>query len=254
MKITVITACWNAERWISDCIQSVANQTHPDVEHWIIDGGSTDRTLELVEANRHPGMKMVSGKDGGIYQALNRGLELATGEVIGFLNADDFFESDDVLSAVASTMSDPANDGCYADLVYVQENDTTKVVRYWKADPFQPGAFLKGWMPPHPTFYARAGVYEKVGGFNTGLAIGSDWEFLMRFFEIEKLTAEYVPKTWVRMRLGGVSNRSFRNVLKNNLDTWRVCRLVFGPFRSLQFPVRKFLHRIRQFNRKPEEG
>ena len=252
MKITVITVCLNAEQFIADCLQSVANQSHPDVEHWIVDGGSTDGTLEIVETNRHPGMQVVSGRDGGIYEALNKGLGLATGEVIGFLNADDVFESERVLERVDATLADRQVDGCYADLVYVKQDDLTDVVRFWKSEPFCPGMFPKGWMPPHPTFYARKSVYEAMNGFDTSLRLGADWEFLLRFFEIEKRAARYVPETWVRMRLGGASNRSFRNVLRNNLDTWRVCRSFFGTWRSLLFPIRKWGHRLKQFFRKPE--
>lgn len=249
MKITVITVCLNAEKTIADCIQSVAGQSYMDVEHWIVDGGSTDNTLEIIEANQSQGMRVISENDDGIYAALNRGIKLASGEVIGFLNADDVFENADVLKSVAKTLAAPEVDGCYADLLYVRENDLSHVVRFWKSEPFEKGAFLKGWMPPHPTFYARATVYREIGGFRTDMRIGADWEFLLRFFEKEKRTARYVPETWVRMRLGGVSNRNIKNVLRNNFDTWRVCCAEFGFLPSLLFPIRKWIHRLKQFVR-----
>ncbi len=222
-------------------------QTYANIEHLIVDGASTDSTLEVVERLAKDSTRIISEKDNGIYDALNKGIGMATGEVIGFLHADDAFESDTVLATIAGIMADSTVQACYSDLVYVQEDDDEKIVRNWQSSPFENGLFIKGWMPPHPTFYTRKSVYAKFGVFDTNLKIGADWDLLVRLLEIGKIETVYHPEVWVRMRLGGTSNRSFSNVLHNNVETWKQCCRYFGFFPSLLFPPRKWLHRLKQF-------
>ncbi len=247
MKITVITVCRNAAATIRDCLESVAAQTHDDVEHWVIDGASTDGTAEhLAEWRDELGFRFVSERDAGLYDAMNKGIERATGDVIGFLNADDFYATDTVLAEVAVALADPGIAGCYADLRYVKQDDPGRVVREWRAGEFEPGAFFRGWMPPHPTFYARREAYEQWGGFDTQYRFGADWELLFRFFEVAKLPVVHVPRWWVTMRLGGETNRSVRNMLANHRECLRAFRK-HGYRAGWAFPFQKYAHRLRQF-------
>ena len=177
MKVTVITACYNSEKTITSCVNSVLAQDYENLEHLIIDGASTDKTLEIVESLSNDKVRIISEKDDGIYDALNKGVKNATGDVVGFLHADDLFASDSVITQVADCLSDSSVDACYSDLVYVNP-ETDEVVRYWQSSEFRKGLFLKGWMPPHPTVYVRKEVYAKLGVFNTGLPIGADWDLV----------------------------------------------------------------------------
>lgn len=247
MKITVVTVCFNAGPTIGDCIQSVKDQTYPDVEHRVIDGGSTDQTMEIVQSHTREQLLAISEPDEGLYDAMNKGIAAASGDVIGFLNADDFYASPTVLETVAETLRDPELDGCYSDLEYVDAADPNRVIRYWRSEPHRPGLFRKGWLPPHPTFFARSAVYAEHGGFDTGFRIGADWDLLLRLFEIKRIRARYVPETWIRMRTGGESNRSLGNIARNNLECLRAFRK-YGLWPSPFYPVTKLSHRLRQFS------
>lgn len=218
IKISLITVCYNSAATIRDTLESVAAQTHPDIEHLIIDGGSSDDTLALVrEHRRHPG-PLVSEPDRGIYDAMNKGLALASGEVVGFLNSDDVLADPGVLSRIAATLAAPAVDGCYGDLVYVAARDPTRVVRHWRSRDYQPGLCRRGWMPAHPTFYLRRTAYQRHGGFDTSLRIAADFEICLRMLEVHRVRVTYLPGVLVRMRTGGVSNASLRNVIRSNRE------------------------------------
>lgn len=247
MKITVITVCYQAAATIRRCLDSVAAQAHPEVEHWVIDGASTDGTAEiLAEAQAAMGFSLVSEPDEGLYHAMNKGIARATGDAIGFLNADDWYASDTVLAEVAEALSDPEVEACYGDLQYVSRENPDRVVRDWVAGDFERGSFHRGWMPPHPTFYARRSTYDRLGGFETSYRFGADWELLFRFLEVEQVAVTYVPRHWVTMRLGGETNRSLRNMITNHrecLDAFRRHGRKPGP----GFTGRKILHRLRQF-------
>jgi glycosyltransferase len=250
MRVTVITACRNAAPVIGDCVSSVFRQTHPDVEHWILDGASTDGTLDAVAAVPRPVGKseprILSEPDGGLYEALNKGLGLACGGIVGFLHADDWFAHDEVLAHVAAALGDPGVDACYGDLEYVEPEPPHRVVRSWRAGPFRRGAFSDGWMPPHPTFYAKREVYGRHGGFDTRMRLGADWELLLRLLEIEKIAVRYLPEVMVRMRTGGLSNRSWGNILRNNWECFRAFRR-HGMKVPWTYPLRKARHRLSQF-------
>lgn len=216
MKISVITVAFNAAHTIGDTLASIAGQTHTDIEHIVVDGASTDGTLDVIDRYRDKLAKVVSDPDNGIYDAMNKGIALAGGDVIGFLNADDFYASKYVLSAVAEALADPDVDACYGDLCYVRQSDTSAVVRYWKSADFRPGLFSGGWCPPHPTFFASREIYEQFGGFDLSYKIAADFELMLRFLEVHRVRIKYIPKVLVKMRMGGTTNRSLSNIVKQN--------------------------------------
>lgn len=250
MKITIITVCKNAEATIGDCIRSVQQQTHDEMEHWIIDGASKDGTLDEIRACGHPEKFLLSESDSGQYEAMNKGLALATGDVIGFLHADDLYAHAKVLETVANTMASGTIDACYADLSYVKPDDLDHVIRYWKSENYRPGLFSKGWMLPHPTFFTRRETYQTLGNFDTRFTIGADWDLLLRFIEVEQIRTHYHPDLWVKMRTGGTSNRSLTNIIRNNIQCWQA----FGKNKihpSPAYPFYKLFHRLSQFSNKP---
>ncbi|TRZ56759.1 MAG: glycosyltransferase, partial [Rhodocyclaceae bacterium] len=199
MKISIVTACYNSESTIEDTLDSVAGQTHPDIEHIIVDGYSTDRTMEIVNRHRDGLGIVVSAPDNGIYDAMNKGIALASGDVIGFLNSDDCFAGPGELEFVAQAFEDPAVDACHADLVYVAERDPGRVVRYWKSAEYRYGQFRTGWMPAHPTFYVRRSVYQKFGGFDLQFRLQADFELTMRLLEVHRIRSVHIPRVLVRM-------------------------------------------------------
>jgi glycosyltransferase involved in cell wall biosynthesis len=243
MKLSIITAVFNSKNFIADCIRSVFNQTYEDIEYIIIDGGSIDGTLDIIKKYQSGIATFISEKDDGIYDAMNKGLKLATGEVIGFLNADDFYPSPDILGRVAKVFENNNIESCYGDLVYVNNADTEKVIRYWRSGSFSIRKFYRGWMPPHPTFFVRRAAYEKYGFFNLGLGSAADYELMLRFLVKHKISTSYIPEVLVKMRGGGVSNVSVKNRIKaNRMDrrAWSVNGLSPYPWTLLMKPIRKF--------------
>jgi len=224
MKVTVVTATFNAAHTLADCLGSVAAQTHPDIEHWVIDGGSRDGTAQVVAAHAQRMAGFVSEPDDGIYDALNKGLRRATGDVVGFLHADDLYASPTTLARVAAAFDDPAVDAVYGDLLYVDKQDLGRIVRYWKAGPFERERMRAGWMPPHPTFYLRRSVYERLGGFDTRYRISADYDSMVRYLYAGRLNPAYIPEVLIRMRVGGASNRSLRNIVRKSKEDWRIVR------------------------------
>ena len=249
MKISIITVCYNSSLTITDTINSVARQTHANKEHIVVDGNSNDSTMEIVRAS--PSIShFVSEPDLGIYDAMNKGLKLATGDVIGILNSDDYYVDSSVLTQVAAVFANSEIDACYADLVYVNQLDTNKVVRYWKSCIFVPGLFKRGWMPAHPTFFVRREIYEQLGDFDLDFRFQADFELTMRFLEIYRITSVYVPKIFIKMRVGGVSNNSIINIVKGNIEAYKACRknhLAILPI----FIIMKVVSRIPQFFLRP---
>jgi len=239
--LSIITATCNAAGTIRDCLECVRKQT-AEVEHILIDGKSEDATLYIVEEFRNDLAKVVSEPDGGIYEAMNKGLRLVSGDIVGILNADDFYYSEDTLALVIKTFDNPQIGACYGDLLYVDVIDTDKIVRNWKSGSFSPGKFYWGWMPPHPSFFVRRSVYEKYGLFNTNLGSAADYELMLRFLVKHQIQAAYIPEILVKMRTGGVSNASVQNRLAaNKMDrkAWRVNGLEPYPWTLWMKPVRK---------------
>lgn len=246
MKISIITVVYNSAATIEDTIMSVAAQTYQDVEHIVVDGASTDGTLSVINRHMNKIQRFISEPDKGIYDAMNKGIGLATGDVIGFLNADDIYADNLILGKVASVFADSAIDACYADLVYVSKDDLNKVIRYWKSQEYRNGLFRRGWMPAHPTFFVRKSVYDKYGGFDLDFKFQSDFDMTMRFLEVYKIKSVYIPEIFVKMRIGGATNRRLLNIIKGNIEAYRACRkngLDVSPF----FIVAKILSRIPQF-------
>lgn len=251
MQISIITVVYNNAGTIEDAILSVASQKYPHIQYVIVDGGSTDGTLSVIERHRDKLGKIVSEHDYGIYDAMNKGLRLADGEVVGTLNADDFYADTTVIEQVASVFRDPDVDACYADLIYVDRATASKVIRYWKSRPFRDGLFAEGWCPPHPTFFVRKRVYETYGCFDLSYKLATDVELMMRFLEAKKIRTVHVPRIWVKMRTGGTSNKSVRNIFMQNINIARAARQHNVPFNSVTFLVKKLINRARQFFVRP---
>jgi glycosyltransferase involved in cell wall biosynthesis len=247
MKITVITVSYNSSATIADTLASVAAQTHPEIEHLVLDGASTDRTLDVVREFGSPHIRLISEPDRGMYEAMNKGLAIATGEVIGFLNSDDYFRDNLVLERIAKEFIAHGVDACFADLVYVHPY-TQKIVRYWKSRPFKKGDFAKGWCPAHPTFYVRRTVFQRWGCFDLMYRLGSDVELMMRFLERGGIVSSYIPKVLVCMRTGGVSNQSWKNIIIQNQEIYKALKdndLFFSPLLFWTFKlVRRFWQRF----------
>ena len=251
IKVSLVTVCFNSYKTITDTIEAVKSQDHEIIEYIIVDGGSTDGTRDIiVKSNIHS--KFVCEPDDGVYDAMNKGIALSTGDVVGFLNSDDFYVSGNVLSRVAKVFEDPAIDACYGDLCYVDQIDTDKVIRYWKSSDFTPGSFARGWIPPHPTFFARREVYEKYGVFNLKYRIASDVELMMRLLEVHKIRTCYIPDVLIKMRIGGISNKNWSSVLfKQNKEVLRAFKQNGVPVNVVRFLLHKFLSRSKQFLVRP---
>lgn len=224
MKISVITAVFNRVGTVREAVESVQAQSHDDVEHIVVDGASTDGTLEVLQLCLSKSARLFSEKDKGIYDALNKGLRLASGDVIGFMHSDDFFADSSVLSDVAIAFADPDVMAVYGDLQYVDKVDTDRVIRNWKSGVFKPERLRRGWMPPHPTLYVRRSVVEKLGGFDTTFKIAADYDSVLRYFSSPSFKVRYVPRVLVKMRVGGESNRSISRILRKTREDYRALR------------------------------
>jgi glycosyltransferase involved in cell wall biosynthesis len=251
MMFSIVTVVRNGARTIHNSIESVASQQLQQVEHIVIDGASTDATLQILERYRKVLGRVVSEPDRGIYDGMNKGLAMATGDVVGFLNADDVYADDRVLADVAGCFQDPAVDAVYGDLVYVNSTDPQQVIRYWRSGEFRPGRFKSGWMPAHPTFFVRRRVYEQFGGFDLSFTLQSDFDLTMRLLEVHRIRAVYLPRVMVRMRLGGATNRSVANIIKGNIEAYRACRKNAVSVSPL-FILKKVLSRLPQFIARPK--
>lgn len=246
IKISIITACFNSAGTIEDTIMSVSGQKGVYVEHIVIDGVSEDGTMEIVR--RHKSIsRFVSEPDEGIYDAMNKGIALATGDIIGIMNADDFYENENVLQEVAHVFSDPNIEACYGDLVYVNKKNTDKVIRYWKSKDYAFGLFKSGWMPAHPTFFVRKSVYKRLGGFDLNYKIAADFELLFRFVEQNKIKTKYLPKVLVKMRLGGTTNKNLSNILMQNKEIISILKKNYPDFSMVNFAFKKLFNRFSQF-------
>lgn len=248
-KISIITVCYNSEKTIEDTILSVINQTYDNIEYIIIDGLSTDNTLEIVNKYQDKITKVVSEKDAGLYDAINKGIRLATGEIIANLNSDDFYIDNNVITDVIAKIEEEKADTLYADLYYVDSTDTNKIVRNWISGAYQKGLFFKGWMPPHPTFFVRKSVYVNYGKFNLELKSAADYEIMLRFIHKHECSISYLPRVIVRMRVGGVSNISLMNRLKANREdkrAWEINGLKPKPYTLIFKPLSKVLQFVRK--------
>lgn len=224
LQISVVTAVFNRAETLGDALRSVHGQTWCNVEHVVIDGGSTDGSLDVLAQHGAGIATMISEPDQGLYDALNKGIRNATGDIIGFMHADDQFASPRALARVAAAFDDPSVAAVYGDLAYVKETDATRVVRYWRAGSYRRDQFTQGWMPPHPTFYVRREIYERFGGFDTRYRIAADYENMLRILWSGRVQPTYIPELLVRMRMGGTSNASLLNVLRKSREDYAAMR------------------------------
>lgn len=241
MKVTLITATYNSAATIRDTLDCIAAQDYPDIEHLIIDGVSKDATLAIVAEYPHVA-RVICEPDKGLYDAMNKGVQAASGEVIGILNSDDFYPHPQVISKVVALMEKTGADALYADLDYVDAENTATIVRSWKSQPYHQRLFQQGWMPPHPTFFVRRGVYEQFGGFNTQLRFAADYELMLRFLLRHGVSVCYLPDVVTKMRMGGLSNAAWKNRLKANREdreAWRLNGLQPRWYTIVMKPLRK---------------
>jgi len=252
MKLSIVTVCVNAESTILEALESVKRQTYSDVEHIVVDGSSRDGTMKVIESNPSRITTMVSEPDNGIYDAMNKGIALAKGDIVGFLNADDFYAVDTVLESVAKCFQDTDIDVVYGDICYVKRNRPTKIVRYWKSSEYRPGQFERGWCPPHPTFFVRREIYEQPGGYyDTGFKLAADFELIVRYLAVNRLRSRYLPEVLVKMRMGGETNRNLSNILSQNREILKALKLNGLKTSVIQFVIGKILSRTRQFLVRP---
>ena len=245
MTVSVITVTYNAAATVEMAVSSVLGQEGDfTLDYHIVDGGSTDDTLDILKAHKDGIAQVTSGPDGGLYDAMNRGVARAQGDFIGILNADDAYADSKVIADVLRTFEETGADGVYADLDYVDEATATQVTRHWKSG--EPGDFRKGWMPPHPTLFVRRAVYEQHGLFNLQLRSAADYELMLRFFHFRGATLAYLPRTTVKMRAGGQSNASIGNRIKANAEDAKAWRLN-GAAPPLLLRLAKPLRKIGQF-------
>lgn len=244
MRVSIITVSYNSDKTIEDAIKSVLSQTYPDIEYIIVDGGSIDGTIEIVNKHRDKIAKFVSEPDKGIYDAMNKGIKLAAGEIVGILNSDDFYADENAVKKIVEAIEKGKADVCWGDLVYVAKNNTDKIIRFWKSSKYQEGKFRRGWHPPHPTFFVKKHIYEKYGVFNLDLKIAADYELMLRFLEKYKVNSCYIPKILVKMRTGGESNKGVINIIKANLESyraWQINDLKGGFFAVFLKPLSKII-------------
>ena len=242
-KVSIITVLLDNVKYIEDAIHSVLNQDYPNIEYIIIDGGSSDGSKEIVERYRHKLNVFISEPDSGVYFALNKGLGLATGDIVGFLHSDDLLIGKDAIGKIVGAFNKSDNiDAVYGNLFYIKPNNIQAITRVWHAGKYYGDSFYKGWMPPHPTFYVRSEVYQKFGSFNTQLKFAADYELMLRFILKHQITLSYIPEFLVKMRVGGASNRNLSNRIKANIEdrkAWKLVEIKPGLLTLVLKPLKK---------------
>ncbi len=242
MKISIITITFNSVSTIEQTIRSVLYQTYSNIEYIIIDGKSTDGTLQIIDKYKDRISKIVSETDEGLYDALNKGIDLASGDVIGFMHSDDFYTSDGVIEKYANIFKKNNVEAVYSDLYYVDKNYSEKIIRKWKSGDYKANSFMNGWMPPHPTFFVRKKVYQQFGKFNLEFKSAADYELMLRFIHKHKINIAYLPEYTVKMRVGGKSNITLKNRIKANIEdrkAWEINNLSPRFYTLYLKPLRK---------------
>jgi glycosyltransferase len=245
MLVSIITATYNSSNTLEHCIKSVLAQTYKNIEYIIIDNCSTDGTLDIAKTHANGIDRIVSEPDKGIYDALNKGIKLASGDIIGILHADDFYASPNVIEQVVEQFNSSGTDAVYGDLQYVNKNNPKKIVRNWVAGEYSQKKLLNGWMPPHPTLFIKRACYKKFGYFNLCYKISADYELILRFLGKNQITLSYLHQVLVKMRTGGTSNKSLKNIINKSLEDLKAMKEhQIGNFYML---VKKNLRKVNQF-------
>ena len=250
MKVSIITVVYNGAEFVRDCIESILNQTYPDIEYIIVDGKSTDGTVDIVKSYGTKVSRFISEPDKGLYDAMNKGIRLATGDVIGILNADDFYRHNRVIENMVATFERTGSDAVYGDMLYVDRDDTKKLKRYWRSGWYSENAFLWGWMPGHLSFFAKRALYEQYGLFRLDMKSAADYELMLRFIHKNKVKMAYMDEVTIVMRAGGISNSSVGNRLRANREdrlAWQLNGLKPYFFTFWLKPLRK----LKQYVSKP---
>ena len=250
MKLSVVTVCLNSRNTIAEAVQSIHGQAYGDVEHIVVDGGSDDGTLDILNNYSSGISTLISEPDPGLYYAMNKGIEAATGEYLGFLNSDDVYHHDHVLEHVANALADRV-DAVHADLVYVEQNNPSRIARYWNSKPYESGMFEAGWHPAHPTLFVKTDLLKEIGGFDTRYRYHADFDLMVRLFVERRISSVHIAEVLVRMRTGGQSTRSLRNIYKGNRESWEIARRSGIATTPLWIP-RKLGYRVGQFFRRPK--
>lgn len=252
MKVSVITVCYNSEKTIASTLDSIASQTHDNIEHVIVDGGSTDGTINIVKQKLRDGDVFVSEPDEGLYDAMNKGVDLATGDIVGVLNSDDFYESDDAVATVVEMFRHtPEADLVFSDVVFVSPDNLNKVIRLYRAAHFRPWKLRFGWMPPHPATFVRKSAYERVGKYRLDMRIAADYDMFVRWLLVAGLKWQYLDRVLVRMRAGGVSTSGIRSSIRLNREIVRACR-DNGIYTNLIFVLSKIPFKLLELIRRPK--
>ncbi|MGB2705788.1 MAG: glycosyltransferase family 2 protein [Candidatus Omnitrophota bacterium] len=233
MKVSIITVVYNNADYIEDCMKSVVSQSYPDVEYIMIDGKSTDGTLEIISRYRDKIAKVVSEEDVGYVYAMNKGAKMATGDIVGFLHSDDIYTHSKVIEKVAAAFINRSCDSLYGNLLYVKKNNPDRIIRHWKGGDYSANKIRRGWMPPHPTFFVKRAIYEKHGYFNTNFKIAADYELILRFLYKCRISTCYINEVLAKMRWGGKSNKNIRNIAQKSLEDYRALRMYGLGIRTL---------------------
>ena len=251
MKVSIITVCFNSKKTIKDTIESVVSQKYDNIEYIIVDGGSVDGTLDILKKYRDQIHKYISDPDDGIYEAMNKGIKLSTGDIIAILNSDDMYPDQTIAGQMVEFVQSNGLDAAYGDLVYIDHNNTDHVTRFWRAGEYKKGAFCYGWVLPHPTFFCRKEIFEKYGYFNEKFQIAADFELMLRFIEKHQIKVGYLPKVIVKMRVGGKAN-ILRGMIRGNweiIKSFRLNDLRLSPWFFIVKPITK----ISQLFRRPSK-
>jgi len=248
MKISVITVCYNSEKFIEDAIKSVLNQSYQEIEYIVIDGGSKDNTLAIISKYKSFINTFISEPDKGIYDAMNKGINVATGDYIAFLNSDDFYTNTEAIASVVAVLKETKVDSLYANINYVRPLDVESIVRKWRTGSFDKHRFQYGWHPAHPTFVVKKEVYDKYGSFNLSFSLAADFELMLRFLECYKISHYYLDEVLIHMRLGGATSSGFKNFVKQNIECMKAFKVnglkvsIFYPFYRLLPKLSQFIH------------
>ncbi|WP_279143953.1 glycosyltransferase family 2 protein [Photobacterium phosphoreum] len=248
MKVSIITATYNSSRTIIDTLKSLEQQTYSNIEYIIIDGASKDNTLDVIKNNCSRVSTIISEPDNGIYDALNKGINAATGDIVGFLHSDDLFAYPEAIEDIVKSMSENNTDAIYADLQYVDKDNINSIVRYWRSGEYNINKVKDGWMPPHPTFYMKRECYQQFGLFDLKFKISADYDSLLRYLYLNNISMSYLPKVTIKMRVGGASNRDIKNIILKTTED--IAALKNSQIPWFQALANKNLSKIPQFIRK----